>query len=174
MSTEEQIRAKYNLLRPYLKGRLRGLWAAAEAATRGRGGIKYVAAATGLSCACISAGLRELRTGEPPPRRGPRAKRGPKFSEDKDPTLLRDLEQLLADEVAGDPMTEQKWVRSSTRRLRDRLREKGHRIGHNTVHRLLKKMGFALRANQKRRGGSRCPGRDEQFRYSASQRQIFS
>jgi Rhodopirellula transposase DDE domain len=174
MSTEEEIRAKYNLLRPHLKGRLRGLRAAAEAANLGRGGIKRVAAATGLSGACISARLRELRTGERPPSRGTGAKHGPKFSEDKDPTLLRDLEQMLTDEVAGSPMTDQKWVRSSTLKLRDRLRAKGHRVGHCTVHRLLKKMGYSLRANKKRRGGSRCPGRDEQFRYIAAQKKTFS
>ncbi len=71
-------------------------------------------------------------------------------------------------------MKDQKWVRSSTRRLRDQLREKGHSVGHCTVHRLLKKMGFSLRANRKRRGGSRCPGRDEQFHYIAAQRKVFS
>jgi hypothetical protein len=84
------------------------------------------------------------------------------------------LEQLLSDEIAGDPMREQTWVRTSTRKLRDKLRAKGHPVGHCTVHRLLKKLNFALRANQKRRGGSRGPGRDEQFQYIASQRNRFS
>jgi hypothetical protein len=80
---------------------------------------------------------------------------------------------LLADEIAGDPMTERKWVRTSTRRLRDQLRAVGHPVGHCTVHRLLRKLGFTLRANQKRRGGSRQTGRDEQFNYIASQRKRF-
>src|SRR5262252_354873 len=70
-------------------------------------------------------------------------------------------------------MSEQRWVRSSTLKLRDKLREQGHDVGHCTVHRLLKKLGFSLRANQKRRGGSRCPGRDEQFRYIATQKEAF-
>jgi len=42
MSNEEAIRTKYRLLGPHLKGRLRGLWAAAEAATLGRGGIAAI------------------------------------------------------------------------------------------------------------------------------------
>jgi hypothetical protein len=71
-------------------------------------------------------------------------------------------------------MTQDKWVRSSTHKLRDRLREKGHSVGHCTVYRLLKQMGFRLRGNKKRRGGSRAPGRDEQFQYIASQRKAFS
>jgi hypothetical protein len=172
MSTSEEIRTRYSLLKPHLKGNLCRLWAAAEAAAIGRGGIRRVAEATGLSCFRISAGLRELR-GCKPVRRASPAKRGPKFSEDKDPTLLRDLERLITDEIAGNPMSEQRWVRSSTLKLRDKLREQGHDVGHCTVYRLLKKLGFSLRANQKRRGGSRCRGRDEQFRYIASQKEAF-
>ena len=83
MSTQEAILEKYALLKSHLKGRLRRLWAAAEAAVLGRGGIKQVAEATGLSCATVSAGLRELRAGERPPLCGPRVKRGPRFSENK-------------------------------------------------------------------------------------------
>ena len=174
MSTEDEIRARYGLLKPHLQGRLQRLWAAAEAAAIGRGGNKLVWAATGISHARISAGRRELRGCAPRPQVASRRKRGGQFSEDKDPALISDLEQLLSDEIAGNPMTDQKWVRSSTRKLGDQLREQGHQVGHCTVHRLLKKLGFSLRANQKRRGGSRCPGRDEQFRYISSQRRTFS
>jgi hypothetical protein len=173
MSTQETIRDKYTLLKAHLKGRLRRLWAAAEAAVLPRGGIKQVAEATGLSCAAVAAGLRELRAGGRPPLCGPRVKRGPKFSEDKDPTLVSDLEQLLTDEVAGNPMKQEEWVRSSTHKLRDKLRAMGHSVGHCTVYRLLKKMGFRLRGNKKRRGGSRCQGRDEQFQYIGFQRKRF-
>ncbi len=172
MSTPEEVRTKYSLLKPHLKGHLHRLWAAAEAAAIGRGGIRHVAEATGLSCARISAGLRALRGCEQPRSATP-AKRGPKFWEDKDATLVSDLKELLADEVAGSPVNEQTWVRSSTRRLRDKLREKGHQVGHCTVHRLLRKMGLSLRANRKRRGGSQCPGRDEQFQYIAAQKKLF-
>jgi hypothetical protein len=80
---------------------------------------------------------------------------------------------LLSDDRAGSPVNDQEWVRGSTRKLRDKLREKGHQVGHCTVCRLLRKMGLSLRANKKRRGGSRCPGRDEQFHYIASQKRRF-
>jgi hypothetical protein len=49
MSTPEAIQTKFSLLKPYLKGRLRRLWAASEAAAIGRGGIKCVTAATGIT-----------------------------------------------------------------------------------------------------------------------------
>lgn len=173
MTTEAEIRSRYELLKPHLEGRLHRLWAAAEAAAIGRGGPKLVSAATGISCARISAGLGVLR-GREPRRAAPTGrKRGGQFWEDRDPTLLSDLEHLLADEIAGDPMTEQVWVRTSTRKLRDKLRAMGHPIGHSAVHQLLRKLGLTLRANQKRRGRSREPGRDEQFEYIAAQRKRF-
>jgi hypothetical protein len=37
---------------------------------------------------------------------------GRKLIEETDPGVVPALERLLADEIAGDPMTEQKWVRS--------------------------------------------------------------
>jgi hypothetical protein len=38
---------------------------------------------------------------------------GRKLTEEKDPTIVTALEQMLKDEVAGDPMTEQKWIRAA-------------------------------------------------------------
>src|SRR5262249_57690535 len=173
MSTEDAVRARYQFLMPHLPERFHRLWAAAEAVALGRGGIKLVSAATGISCARIAAGMRELQGRSYRKLLPTGRKRGGQFWEDRDPTLVRDLERLLSDEIAGNPMGDEKWVRSSTRKLRDRLREMGHPVGHCTVHRLLKKLKFSLRANQRRRGGSRSPGRDEQFRYIASQKKSF-
>jgi Rhodopirellula transposase DDE domain len=98
---------------------------------------------------------------------------GRKLIEEKDPTIVAALERLLTDEVAGDPMTEQKWVRSSLRRLGERLAEKGHQASGNTISRLLKGMGFSLKTNKRKQGRFGCPDRDEQFKYIASERQRF-
>lgn len=98
---------------------------------------------------------------------------GRKLIEEKDPAIIPALERLLADEIAGDPMTEQKWVRSSLRMLSKRLADEGHRASTNTVARLLKDMDFSLKANKRKEGRHGCPERDEQFRYIASQKQRF-
>jgi hypothetical protein len=98
---------------------------------------------------------------------------GRKLTEEKDPTIVTALEQMLKDEVAGDPMTEQKWIRSSLRRLSEKLANEGHHTSYGTVARLLKKMGFSLKANARKHGRSGCPDRDEQFNYIASQKQQF-
>jgi transposase len=95
---------------------------------------------------------------------------GPKPLVDRDSTLTRDLERLLTDETAGDPMSDAKWVRSSPEKLSKQLTAMGHRVSGSTVYRLLKGMGFSLRLNKKRRAGTQSPERDEQFRYIASQK----
>ena len=62
-------------------------------------------------------------------------------------------------------MSDRKWVRSSLRHLSDLLRKQGVMIGRGTVGRLLKTLGFSLRANEKRLTGPPHPDRDRQFRY---------
>jgi transposase len=101
-------------------------------------------------------------------------RRGRLRIEEREPGITAALERLLADEIAGDPMGRESWVRSSLRRLSDALGEQGYRVTHCTVRKLLKKMGFTLKRNQKRRGGSKHPNRDEQFRYIAAQRAAFA
>jgi Rhodopirellula transposase DDE domain len=96
---------------------------------------------------------------------------GRKLTEIKDPTILTALERMLADEIAGDPMSEQKWVRSSLRRLSERLASEGHQACAHVVGRLLKGLGFSLKANQRKQGRRGCPERDAQFKYIASMRQ---
>jgi len=93
--------------------------------------------------------------------------------EEKDPAIVPALERLLADEIAGDPMTEQKWIRSSLRSLSKKLADAGHRASATKVGRLLKDMGFSLTANKRKQGRIGCPERDEQFKYIASQKQRF-
>jgi Rhodopirellula transposase DDE domain len=173
MSTPDEIRAKYGLISPFLERNFRRLWLAAEAAAIGRGGITLVASATGHSEAMISAGLRELRGLEPVTRRKPAAKPGRKLIEEKDPLIEADLKKLLEDETAGSPMDGKKWQRSSLRKLSKMLKELGHQVERCTVARLLKKLGYSMRANKKRRSGSQSPERDEQFRYIASQRAAY-
>ena len=70
-------------------------------------------------------------------------------------------------------MSEQKWQRSSLRHLMEELEQIGHWISHTTIARLLKEMGYSLKANVKRLSGSNHPDRDRQFQYIATQKAIF-
>ena len=71
-------------------------------------------------------------------------------------------------------MSEQKWVRSSLQHLSRRLEEAGHPASPPTVGRLLRKLGYSLRVNAKKREASAAhPDRAPQFEVIESQRQTF-
>ena len=130
-----------------------------------------IAALFGVSTAWVRRlHQRRRETGSIAPRRHIP---GPKRLEERDPTLTPDLERLLTDETAGDPMSDAKWVRSSPKNLSDQLKALGHEVSGSTVRRLLKKMGFSLKCNKRRHAGSQSPERDEQFRHIASQKTAF-
>jgi len=78
-------------------------------------------------------------------------------------------------ETAGDPMSDQKWVRSSLRQLSRRLTQAGHPVSHQTVGRLLKDLNYALHVNAKKLEASAAhPDRADQFAAIAAQRQVFT
>jgi len=71
-------------------------------------------------------------------------------------------------------MSERKWVRASLQRLSRELGQAGHAASAPTVGRLLRKLGFELRANLKsEETGSNHPDRDTQFSYIAKRRAAF-
>jgi len=74
-------------------------------------------------------------------------------------------------ETAGDPLSGQKWVRSSLRQLSLRLEQAQHPVSHTTVGRLLDKLGYALHVNAKKvEANANHADRGEQFEYIAAQR----
>jgi hypothetical protein len=85
------------------------------------------------------------------------------------------LEDRVAPETAGDPQSEQKWVRSSLRHLSARLGALGPAASPPTVGRLLKTLDYALHVNAKKREASAAhPQRNAQFEYLAAQRAAFT
>src|SRR5512135_2930373 len=100
MAIEPEVRARFNMLAPFLNERTRRLTAAAEAAAIGRGGMARVARATGDSRRAIASGLAQLKAPDDLP--GGRIRRpggGRKRTVETDATLLAHLEQLI------DPVT---------------------------------------------------------------------
>jgi len=81
----------------------------------------------------------------------------------------------VAPETAGDPMSEQKWVRRSLRTLGARLGEVGHAVSPPTVGRLLKTLDYALHVNAKKvEARATHPHRNTQFDHITEQRQAFT
>lgn len=83
-------------------------------------------------------------------------------------------------DTAGDPKTGLKWTRKATRKVAAALQQEGIMVSDKSVARLLKKMGYSLRANRKKLAlsgnGSKHERRqrDLQFRHICTTRECFA
>jgi hypothetical protein len=82
------------------------------------------------------------------------------------------LDVEVAEETAGDPMSEKKWVRRSLRKVSQALQDNGFFASAMTVRRLLRAADYSLNANRKENAASH-PDRDRQFRYIARVKRLF-
>src|SRR3982750_2840955 len=120
-STIEAVRTKFQLLQPLMTERLRRQWAACEAESLGRGGVRLVAEATGLSRTTIWAGRREVRrrADRPQDDLAPERVRAPgggrHLLEHDDSGLLTGLHDLVDSSTRGDPQSPLCWTSKSTR-----------------------------------------------------------
>jgi hypothetical protein len=80
---------------------------------------------------------------------------------------------MTANETAGDPSSDQRWIRSSLRSLSQRLGYAGHPASPPTVSRLLKELRYSLKANVKKKAGKEHPDRNQQFEYIEAQIEAF-
>ena len=166
----ESLGRRFEVLRPHLNEFQRRLWLGAEAAQLGAGGVGVVARRTGVATDTVRRGRAEVESGEGP---GAGRSRGPgggrKRAEARDPALPAALEALIDPVTRGDPMSPLRWTSKSTRSLAAALTGQGHRVSDFVVRRLLKELGYSLRANVKITEGRQHPDRDAQFAYLGEQ-----
>ena len=165
----EEIRMKFEALRPLIDERAARVWAATEARALSTGGIAVVCEATGISRTTVREGLVELR-GEAvhAPAGDGRIRRpggGRKSLVETDATLLTDLERLVEPVTRGDPMSPLRWTCKSTRNLAEELQRMGHGISHATVGDLLREAGYSLQGTSKAEEGTSHPDRNAQFEH---------
>lgn len=142
----------------------RRLFAASEVRAAGRGGLVAVSEITGLARSTIGRGQKDLDA--PPP--GGRVRReggGPRSLTERDPSLLTDLERLVAPGTRGDPGRALLWVSKSLDKLAASLRDMGHTISPGSVGKLLSKLGYSRQSNRKTDEGSHHPDRNAQFEH---------
>ena len=167
----QQTHGRWLEMMSILDERQKRLYAAERALEMGRGGIVMIARVSGLSDRTIGRGVQELRAGglsrTDDRVRTPGA--GRKRSEEIDPHLVKNLERLMGETTAGDPMSMLKWTTKSTRSLAEELERFGHSGSHTTIHRLLRQLGYSLRGSSKSLEGKQHPQRDAQFRYINNQ-----
>lgn len=182
LKTEAEISEQYFQLRGGLDERARREWAASEALALGYGGIAKVHRATGIVPSTIGRGIRELKKleGSSALKDGEWRIRAPGggrwLKEEEDPKVLEALQGLVEPQTRGDPESPLRWTCKSLRRLATELRAQGFRIGHMTVGRLLKDVGYRLQANRKTTEGKQHPDRNAQFEYinKKTKRQLAS
>ncbi len=171
----ERVRRKYQLICPYLNEKSRRVWGAIEAQALGYGGISAVSRASGMNRNTIKAGFRDLQVQE---QQGESDRQmssirqtggGRKRLEEKDATLLADLDKLLEPTTRGDPELPLRWTCKSVKNLANGLQLLGHSISPKTVYNLLKSMGYSLQSNRKTESGTNHPDRDGQFQYISHQ-----
>jgi len=167
VTTEDEIRTKYEALSPLMDERMRRCWAGIEADVLGDGGIAIVERATGMSRTTIRAGRDELRAGVEDIKvvQVRRAGGGRPRLEEQDPSLIADLESLVDPVTRGDPESPLRWTSKSTRKLAAELSERGKPISPQKVGQLLFVMGYRLNAVQKTLEGTEHPDRNAQFEF---------
>ena len=141
----------------------------------GWGGISQVSEYTGLSYKTIRKGISELEKQEviEDSERIRKTGGGRKRIEIKDPEVMKDLEKIMDENTAGNPMNLLKWTNKSTYLIAKELKETGHNISPDTVGRLLKEMNYSLQSNVKKIEGGTCPERNKQFEYINQQVKQF-
>lgn len=158
---------KYSKLLPTLNERARRLVAGADAKILGYGGKTLVHKASGLDYKTIRRGMRELEEEVTLPKERSRTKGGGrKDVTENDPGIIPDLQTLVEPHTRGDPESPLRWTIKSTRTIQAELLKKDHIISHVKVASLLKKEGYRLQSNYKRKEGLNShPDRDLQFRH---------
>src|SRR5262249_60922449 len=124
MVDNPEVKARFEMLAPFLNERTRRLAAAAEAAALGRGGIARVSRATGVSRRAIAAGLDELQA--PDDLNGGRIRRpggGRKRTAETDATLRADLERVIHPVTRRDPEAPLAGAGQSSRKRAERAGE---------------------------------------------------
>jgi len=174
----ERLQTIYADLAPVLDERSRRQWAAAEARAYGRGGLRAVCLATGLSHNTVRRGQRELaeRAAHPDAPVSTRIRQpggGRQRLTAHDPALQDALDQLIDPLTRGDPTSALRWTCKSTGQLAQALSAAGHPVSASTVWRLLRADGYSLQSNRKTREGAQHPDRDAQFRHIAAQVRDF-
>ncbi len=169
---EEDTTRRIKEVIPYLNEHQRRIYLAAEAEALGRGGITAISDLAGVHRNTISAGLKELRSGEKIPEDGKvmgRVRRkggGRKSIEQSQQGIADALEGLVDNSSYGNPENPLRWTTKSLRNLADELTKEGFPVSHNTVGKILKELGFSLQSNRKmEQVGVESPDRDAQFQH---------
>jgi len=150
-----------------------GLWAIEE----GWGGISKVNKLTGRAMDTIRKGIKEIKSGKNIKSETGRLRKkggGRKNITEKNPEIKKEIEYILEENTAGDPMSKLKWTNKSTYTIADELKDKNKNISEDSVGRIIKQLGYSLQSNIKSKESGSSEERDSQFRYINETVKIFA
>jgi hypothetical protein len=117
-----------------------------------------------LDSKTVAKGIKELISGNVLKKGNIRRQGGGRKSLEQLYTNLNELlEELVSDHVAGDPMTERRWIRKSLSFFEKELRLRGIKICAISVRTYFKKIKISLKGNLKNLNTQHHSDRDLQF-----------
>ncbi|NTV59598.1 MAG: ISAzo13 family transposase [Deltaproteobacteria bacterium] len=168
---QKVVLAQYERIRPFLDERARRLWAANEAIGFGKGGIRAVAEALGMSPVTIIAGTKELKEegrnqSDPMARRQRRSGGGRKSLAIKHPEMVQAIEAIVDPSTRGDPMAPLKWTSKSLKKIQEELSRAGYKASCDSISKILREqLGYTLQGLKKTKEGSSHEDRNAQFEH---------
>ncbi len=160
-----KLKIKLSVLLPELNERQRRLLVGAEAQSFEYGGIKILSEMTGMSIPTIRRGIRELRCKSQGVDRIRCKGGGRKRITEKNPNLIKILQEIIEPGTRGDPESLLKWTCKSVRNISDALKKESYDVNHQTVASILHNLEYSLQGNKKTKEGDDNPDRDRQFIY---------
>ena len=153
----------YPLMKHHLNEKDRRLYFATEALQLGYGGISKVQRESGISRVTITRGISEITKARILPDRIRSKGGGRKKLSLQQPGLEEKMQEIA--NPKGDPMGPIRWTTKSTENIAQALQKNNYVISPVSVRRMLKALGFALKANKKtiEGKGAQAPDRDAQF-----------
>ena len=144
----------------------------------GWGGISKVRKLTGRSMDTIRKGISEIesKSASSLKTRGRLRKEGGgrKKIVQKNPEVKKNIEDILEETTAGDPMSALKWTNKSTYAIAREISSGGKNISEDTVQRIVKQLGYTLQSNVKSKEAGSSEERDSQFHYINDQVRSFA
>jgi len=142
-------------------------WMSAQRAIEmGFGGITEMRKITGMSRTTITKGIRELKENNLQKKKRIRNEgAGRKSIKHNNDNLLVELNKIMNENTAGNPMSKIKWTCKSTRNIAEELNLRGFNVSYKTVYNLLSEQDYTLQGNKKTIGHCGSEERDTQLHY---------
>jgi len=170
-----KIKEDFDRISPFLDEKRKRLYVGNLALSLGRGGKSLVSKSLGISRDRINAGIKELQNDKPlsSSNRQRIEGGGRKSIEIHQPSIQKEIENIVSPYTRGDPENPLKWCSKSLRKIANILKSKGYNISHVSVEKYLKNNGYSLQSNRKTDEGSSEEDRDKQFEYINDKTKLF-